>query len=258
MSVQLPSLPRARAAPRDGKQRDGKQGGGKQLAAFWPVPKILVYVVGFIPAVWWFELGLTDRLGADPMKALEHALGLWALRFLIASLAITPLRQLTGINLIRYRRALGLLCFYYVVLHLLTYLVLDQGLDLSAIVADVLKRLYITIGMAAFLILVPLAFTSNNLSIRRLGAQAWNRLHRFVYLVAILAVLHFLLSVKVPIEPLVYAALVAALLGYRLARSALRELGGKVPARARNGEASASPPPLIPAKAGNQDFKAGV
>jgi sulfoxide reductase heme-binding subunit YedZ len=224
MSARAPSLPRPRAVPRS----------GKQLVAFWQVPKILVYLLGFIPAAWWFELGLADRLGADPMKALEHALGLWALRFLIASLAITPLRQITGINLIRYRRALGLLTFYYVVLHLLTYLVLDQGLDLSAILADILKRLYITIGMAGFVILVPLAITSNNLAIRRLGAQAWHRLHRWVYLVAILAVLHFLLSVKVPIEPLFYGAVVALLLGYRLARSLLRDRGGKVPAKARN------------------------
>ncbi|MBV8184383.1 MAG: protein-methionine-sulfoxide reductase heme-binding subunit MsrQ [Hyphomicrobiales bacterium] len=221
MTVEAPSLPRARTVPR----------GGKGLAANWQVPKLLVYVLGFIPALWWFELGLRDQLGADPMKALEHALGLWALRFLIASLTITPLRQLTGINLIRYRRVLGLLCFYYVVMHLLTYLVLDQGLDLSAIIADVLKRLYITIGMAGFIILVPLAITSNNFAIRRLGAQAWNRIHRWVYLVAILAVLHFLLSVKVPIEPLFYAALVAILLGYRLVRSALRERGGRGSAR---------------------------
>ncbi|MBV9135532.1 MAG: protein-methionine-sulfoxide reductase heme-binding subunit MsrQ, partial [Hyphomicrobiales bacterium] len=205
MSAQAPSLPRARAASQ----------GGKRLAISWQVPRILVYLIGFIPAVWWFELGLTDRLGADPMKALEHALGLWALRFLVASLAITPLRQLVGINLIRYRRALGLLAFYYAVLHLTTYLVLDQGLDLAAILADILKRLYITIGMTAFVILVPLAVTSNNPAIRRIGAPAWNRLHRWVYLAVILAVLHFLLSVKVPIEPLLYAALVAVLLGYR-------------------------------------------
>ncbi len=202
----------------------------------WQVPQIFVYVVGFIPAVWWFELGLMDRLGADPMKALEHALGLWALRFLLASLAVTPLRQLAGLNLIRYRRALGLLAFYYAVLHLTTYLVLDQGLDLGAIVADVLKRLYITIGMACFLILLPLAITSNNLAVRRLGAKAWNRLHRYVYLAAILAVLHFLLSVKAwPIEPLFYAALAAVLLSYRLGRSFWREWAGTAgPARARS------------------------
>jgi sulfoxide reductase heme-binding subunit YedZ len=188
------------------------------------IPKFLVYLLGFVPAVWWFELGLTDRLGADPMRALEHALGLWALRFLIASLAITPLRQLAGINMLRYRRALGLLTFYYAVLHLSTYLVLDQGLDLHAILADILKRLYITIGMACFVILVPLAVTSNNLAVRRLGGKAWARLHRFVYLAAILAALHFLLSVKSwPLEPVVYASLVAILLGYRVVRSFSRQ-----------------------------------
>ena len=138
----------------------------------WQVPQIFVYVVGFIPAAWRFEPRPDGSLGADPMKALEHALGLWALRFLLASLAVTPLRQLAGLNLIRYRRALGLLALYYAVLHLTTYLVLDQGLDLGAIVADVLKRLSITIGMACFLILLPLAITSKNLAVRRLGAKA--------------------------------------------------------------------------------------
>jgi sulfoxide reductase heme-binding subunit YedZ len=192
---------------------------GPPRAPLPQIPKILVYLVGFVPAVWWFWLGINDRLGADPMRELEHALGLWALRFLLASLAITPLRQLAGINLLRYRRALGLLAFYYAMLHLLTYLVLDQGLDFDSIIADILKRLYITVGMACFVILVPLAVTSNNAAIRRLGGQAWARLHRLVYVAAILAVTHFLLSVKVwPLEPLTYAFLVAILLGYRLMR----------------------------------------
>ena len=187
-------------------------------------PKIVVYIVGFVPAVWWFWLGVTDRLGADPMRALEHVLGLWALRFLIASLAITPLRQLAGVNLLRYRRALGLLAFYYALLHLTTYLVLDQGLDFDAIWADILKRLYITIGMTCFMVLLPLALTSNNLAIRRLGGKAWQRLHRLVYLAAILAVLHFLMSVKSwPVEPVIYALIVLILLGYRMVRSLMRE-----------------------------------
>src|SRR6516225_12264832 len=144
------------------------------------LPTIVVYLVGVVPAIWWFWLGAVDRLGADPMRELEHALGLWELRFLIFTLAITPLRQLVAINLLRYRRALGLLAFYYAVLHLTTYLVLDQGLDLDAIIADIVKRLYITIGMACFLILVPLALTSNNFAVRRLGGQAWANLHRYV------------------------------------------------------------------------------
>ena len=184
------------------------------------VPKLAVYIIGFIPALWCFCLGLMDRLGADPMRTLEQTLGLWALRFLIASLAFTPLRHLFGINLLRYRRAIGLLAFYYAALHLLTYLVLDQGLDAQAIITDIFKRPYITIGMASFIILIPVAVTSNNASIRRLGGQVWSRIHKLVYPAAIGAALHFVLLVKSwPMEPLVYAALTAVLLGYRLFRA---------------------------------------
>jgi sulfoxide reductase heme-binding subunit YedZ len=198
-------------------------GAGKGFA-LPQVPKILVYIVGFIPAVWLFYAGINDQLGADPMRYLEQALGLWALRFLIATLTITPLRQLFNVNLLRYRRAIGLLCFYYAALHLTTYLVLDQGLDMAAIVADIVKRPYITIGMATFVILVPLAVTSNNAAIRRMGGQAWAKLHRLVYVAAIGAVLHFILVVKSwPPEPLVYAAIVAVLLGYRLVRSQMKK-----------------------------------
>ncbi|MGO4705621.1 protein-methionine-sulfoxide reductase heme-binding subunit MsrQ [Microvirga sp. 2MCAF38] len=188
------------------------------------VPKIAIYIVGFIPAVWLFYRGVNDQLGADPMRYLEQSLGLWALRFLIATLTVTPLRQLFNINLLRYRRALGLLTFYYAALHLTTYLVLDQGLDGAAIWADIVKRPYITIGMATFLILVPLAVTSNNASIRKIGGQVWARLHKLVYVAAIGAALHFLLVVKSwPMEPIVYAAIVAVLLGYRLFRSFKRK-----------------------------------
>ena len=202
--------------------------GAKRGFSVPQVPKIAVYVVGFIPAVWFFYQGINDRLGADPMRYLEQALGLWALRFLIASLTVTPLRQLLGVNLLRYRRALGLLAFYYAALHLLTYLVLDQGLDLAAIWADIVKRPYITIGMATFIVLIPLAATSNNAAIRRLGGQTWARLHRLVYAAAIGAALHFLLVVKSwPPEPLVYGAIVLALLGYRLVRSLARRAAPK-------------------------------
>jgi sulfoxide reductase heme-binding subunit YedZ len=178
-----------------------------------------LYVLGMAPAVLYFTWGLTDQLGADPQNVLERALGLWALRFLIAGLAITPLRQLGGPNLIRFRRALGLLAFYYATLHLSVYLLLDKGLDLSSIVADVIKRPYITVGMLAFAVLIPLAATSNSTMIRRLGAR-WRKLHRLAYLAAAAAALHFIMLVKVwPLEPLIYAALVAALLLYRLANS---------------------------------------
>lgn len=181
------------------------------------VPTWAVYPVGFIPAATYFYLGVEDRLGPDPLKVLEKALGIWALRFLIVTLTITPLRQVLGVNLLRYRRAFGLLAFYYAGLHLLTYMILDQGLDWVAVWADILKRPYITIGMASFLILVPLAVTSNNASIRRLGGRAWARLHKLVYLAAAGAALHFVLLVKSwPLEPLVYIAIVATLLAYRI------------------------------------------
>jgi methionine sulfoxide reductase heme-binding subunit len=183
----------------------------------WVRPGAL-YLVGMIPAAWTLCLGIMDRLGADPMKALENELGIWALRFLIAGLAITPLRQLTGVSLLRYRRAIGLLAFFYVCLHLLTYLALDQAFDLAAIWADIVKRPFSTVGMGAFLILVPLAITSNNAVIRRLPSGVWQRLHRWVYAAAAAAAVHFVMVVKAwPIEPLIYAALVALLLGYRLA-----------------------------------------
>jgi len=211
------------------RMQDQKQPAKRALPQ---VPKIALYIVGLIPAVWLFYEGINDRLGADPMRYLEQALGLWALRFLIATLSITPLRQLLNINLLRYRRALGLLAFYYAALHLTTYLVLDQGLDFAAIFADIVKRPYITIGMATCVVLVPLAVTSNNASIRRLGGQAWARLHRLVYLAAMGAVLHFLLVVKSwPPEPLVYAAIMGTLLGYRILRFVFKKIMKPQPRR---------------------------
>ncbi len=188
-----------------------------------------IYVLGMVPAVWTFYLGLTDQLGADPQNTLERTLGLWALRFLIAALAITPLRRLGGPSLVRYRRAIGLLAFYYACLHLTVYLVLDKGLDLAAIWADIVKRPYITVGMLAFTILVPLAVTSNNAMIRRLGSRTWQRLHRLVYVASAAAAIHFVMLVKswwTP-EPAIYATLVAALLLVRLWFSAQKRLWPK-------------------------------
>jgi methionine sulfoxide reductase heme-binding subunit len=176
-----------------------------------------IYLAGLQPAVWTFYAGVMDQLGADPMRTLERTLGLWALRFLIIALAITPLRRLGGPSLIRWRRAIGLLGFYYAAMHLTTYLVLDQGLDLAAIWADIVKRPYITVGMLAFTILVPLAVTSNGAMIRRLGAGRWQRLHRLVYVATALAAIHFLLLVKTwPGEPIIYAGLITLLLLIRL------------------------------------------
>lgn len=175
----------------------------------------LLYVVAFIPAVYGFYLGATGRLPGNPVKEFEHLLGLWALRFLIATLAITPIRDLLGINWLRYRRALGLTAFWYVLMHFLTYMLLDQYLDFPAILADIAKRPFITIGMTGFLLLIPLAVTSNNWSIRRLGPR-WGKLHRLAYVVAAAGALHFALSVKVvgP-EQMAYIALVALLVVWR-------------------------------------------
>jgi sulfoxide reductase heme-binding subunit YedZ len=179
-----------------------------------------IYIVGMMPAISTFYLGLTDALGADPQKTLERTLGLWALRFLIAALAISPLRQIGGPNLIRYRRAIGLLAFYYAVMHLSVYMLLDQGLDWAAIWADIVKRPFITVGMLTFTLLVPLAVTSNTTMIKRLGGAAWNRLHRLVYVVAPLAVLHFVMLVKSwTLELALYVALIAALLLFRIVMS---------------------------------------
>lgn len=180
------------------------------------VPTSLVYLIGAIPGVWTFYLGLSDQLGADPLKVLERSLGFWSLRFLMIGLAITPLRRYANINLLRYRRSIGLLAFFYALSHLTVYLWLDQGLDATLIFKDIVKRPYITIGMVAFLILLPLALTSNNAMIKRLGAT-WQRLHKWVYVAAALAALHLLMLVKtITLEPAIYAALVASLLALRL------------------------------------------
>lgn len=177
-----------------------------------------LYGLGLTPAVWTFYLGATGQLVGNPVKIFEHLLGEWALRFLILTLMISPLRDMFGINWVRYRRALGLLAFWYVAMHFLTYMVLDKRLAFDVIVEDIFKRWFITIGMAALVMLIPLALTSNRWSIRRLG-PGWIKLHRLIYPVAAAGALHFCLAVKVigP-EQLVYAGLVTVLLGWRLVR----------------------------------------
>ncbi|MHA6645243.1 protein-methionine-sulfoxide reductase heme-binding subunit MsrQ [Mesorhizobium sp. A623] len=186
-------------------------------AAIW-----LLYVVGLLPAAWQFYRGATGNLGADPVKTFELFLGLWAVRFLILTLAISPLRELFGLNLTRYRRALGLLCFYYVLFHFTVYLVLDQELVLHTVIADVAKRPFIMLGMAGFALLVPLAVTSNSFSIRRLG-KYWVRLHRLVYVVALSGGIHFSLATKVlSPQQYLYLGLLGLLLIYRIVRPALK------------------------------------
>lgn len=180
------------------------------------IGKPLVFSASLLPLAWLFWLGWNDQLGANPVETLSHRTGDWSLRFLLLTLAVTPLRRLTGWNgLQRFRRMLGLFAFFYVCLHFSVYLIFDQFFDLSAIIADVAKRPYITVGFAAFVLLVPLAATSTNRMIKRLGRN-WQRLHRLVYLIAILGVLHYGWLVKADIsEPLMYSGILAVLLGYR-------------------------------------------
>lgn len=176
------------------------------------VPAWLIYIVGPIPAFWFLYLGLTGGLGVEPIKALEHELGEFALKLVIAVLAITPLRKYTNISLIKYRRALGLMLFFYVCCHLAVWLFLDVGI-ISQIWSDILKRPYVTIGMGAFVMMIPMAITSNNWSIRKMGPLKWKRWHLLMYPAALLGGIHFVWLVKGwQVEPLVYLAIITALL----------------------------------------------
>jgi sulfoxide reductase heme-binding subunit YedZ len=186
------------------------------------VPAWTVYIVGIAYSVWLFYLGLTGGLGVEPIKSLEHAYGLLGLQSLIAGLAVTPLRNYTGVNLIKFRRAIGLMTFYYILLHLLVWLVLDVQI-LSQIWADILKRKYITVGMAAFVLMIPLALTSNNRALRKIGPVRWRQLHKLTYAVAIMGALHFLWLVKgIQLEPILYTAAIGILLATRIDFKAIK------------------------------------
>ncbi|NUO77871.1 MAG: protein-methionine-sulfoxide reductase heme-binding subunit MsrQ [Lysobacter sp.] len=184
--------------------------------------KTLVHLLALTPAAilaWQIRaefLTGDGGLGADPVAEIEHRLGLWALRLLLLTLAITPLRQLSGQPvLLRFRRLLGLYAFFYASLHLAAYLVLDLRGYWTQIFEEILKRPYITVGFLAWLLLVPLAITSTQAMMRRLG-RLWGRLHQLIYAIAVLAVLHFWWLVKSDIrEPLLYAAILTLLLGWR-------------------------------------------
>ncbi len=194
-------------------------------------PRALVYLLGLVPAGWNLYLGAVDALGPEPINALERNLGLWAIRFLLASLAMTPLRLLLTIDMMRYRRAVGLLAFYYAALHLWVYLSFDHEFNWSEILADIVKRPYVSFGMVACIALAPLAITSNNAAISWMGGKAWSALHRLVYVAAAAAALHFLLLVKSwPVEPIAYAAATAGLLGFRLWKPRKRRRSGSAPA----------------------------
>lgn len=202
-----------------------------QPASVWAL-----YAVGLLPAAWTFYLGATDQLGADPVKTFELFLGLWTIRFLMLTLAVSPARDLLGWNYLRYRRALGLLTFYYALMHFTVYMVLDQAMDLSAVVDDVLKRPFIMFGMAGLALLVPLAVTSNNFSIRKMGMK-WIWLHKLIYIIAAAGALHFALSTKIlDLEQYIYVGLIILMILYRswrpIAKSRKRAAQGRQRGRA--------------------------
>ncbi|AMO37214.1 sulfite oxidase heme-binding subunit YedZ [Thauera humireducens] len=186
---------------------------GAQIALI----KAVVFLICLLPALnlalGWYE----DALGANPIETITRASGEWTLRFLLITLAVTPLRRYTGLHwLLRLRRMLGLFAFAYGAAHLTTYLWLDQFFDWQAIANDILERPFITVGFAAFVLLIPLAATSNSFAIRKLGGRRWQSLHRSSYAIAILGVVHFWWLVKADLlEPLVYALILAVLLGLR-------------------------------------------
>jgi len=181
--------------------------------------KPIIWVLCLAPLAWLVYRAVFGGLSANPIDDITDTTGQWALRLLLVSLAVTPVRRLTGWNgVIQWRRLLGLFAFFYVALHLSTYVVLDQFFDVAAIVADIAKRRYITVGLAGFLLLLPLAITSTTAWIRRLGGRRWQRLHRLVYVAAVCGVIHLLWIVKGDDlrEPAVYGAILALLLGIRV------------------------------------------
>jgi sulfoxide reductase heme-binding subunit YedZ len=183
------------------------------------VLKAALFLLCLVPLASLVHGAVTDNLGANPIEAVTRGLGDWALRLLLITLAVTPLRRLSGLNwLLKLRRMLGLYAFFYAFLHFVSYIWLDQFFDWGDILKDIVKRPFITVGFAAFLLLIPLAITSNNAMIRRLGGRSWQLLHRAVYVIAVFAVLHFWWMVKLDItQPALYAAALAILLGARLA-----------------------------------------
>lgn len=182
------------------------------------VLKPVTFIVCLLPFVALTWGVLNDSLGANPVEAITRETGDWGFRLLLVTLAVTPLRQLSGFHLLmRLRRMLGLFCFFYALLHFGTYALLDASLDVSYILEDIIERPYITVGFSAFCLLLPLAATSTNAMVRRLGGQRWRLLHRCIYIIGGLVVLHFLWLVKADLrEPLIYAAIYLLLIVARL------------------------------------------
>ena len=201
-----------------------------------PAAKPLLFAACLLPCVWLFYAAAADQLGANPAEALIRSSGDWTLRLLCLTLAVTPLRVLANQPaLARFRRMLGLFTFFYATLHFLAYAWLDMGFDAAVIARDIPKRPFALVGFLALLLMLPLAATSFNRAIRALGAARWQALHRAVYAIAVLAILHFfwMRAGKHDFaEVAVYAAIVAALLGWRALRLRRLRQAGQAPARA--------------------------
>jgi len=182
-----------------------------------PLLKFVIFILSLLPFAWYGWGAWHDTLGANPIEAVTRGMGTWTLNFLLITLAVTPLRKLTGWHAaLRLRRMLGLFTFFYAVLHLTSYLWFDQFFDWGEIARDILDRPFITVGMAAFVLLIPLAATSSNFAIRKLGGRRWQALHRTVYAIGILAVLHYSWLVKADqSQPLLYGGILVVLLGLR-------------------------------------------
>lgn len=189
-----------------------------QLQVIRWLVKPVVFVLALVPLALLIHSAVNDGLGANPIETINRYTGDWTLRLLLITLAVTPLRKLTGWHmLIRLRRMLGLFTFFYACLHFLSWIWLDQYFDIHAILKDVAKRPFITLGFTCFILLIPLAVTSTNAMVRRLGGRHWQRLHRLVYAIGAGGVVHFLWLVKSDIaQPLIYGVILAALLGFRL------------------------------------------
>ena len=206
------------------------------LASAWAKP--VWFCVSLIPFVWLVFAAATDQLGANPAEALVRATGDWALRALCVVLAVTPLRQLAGVvALARFRRMAGLFMYFYALMHLLAYSWFDMGFDLADIVKDIIKRPFILVGFSALVLLTPLALTSFNRAIKALGAKRWQQLHRLVYVVAGLAVLHFFwmrAGKNDFAEVALYAVILGVLLGWRLRQYLVKKKGLLVKGSAAN------------------------
>lgn len=207
------------------------------LANKWT--KVPVFILCLAPFGYMAWASFTGHLGPNPVEFFQHTTGDWTLRFLVLTLCVTPFRKLLKLpDLIRFRRMLGLFAFFYACLHFLTYLGPDQSFDFAGMLKDVAKRPFVTVGFAAFVLLIPLALTSTTGWIRRLGGRRWQMLHRLIYITAICGVIHYYWLVKSAVlRPLTYAAIVAVLLFWRLGDWLIRR-GKAVPVPAKTQSAS--------------------